>query len=281
MVIFHSASELQKNLTSSATSIGLVPTMGGLHIGHISLIQKAIKDNMRVVVSIYLNPTQFNQSEDLENYPRNIEKDLKILMPFKNNLILYIPNNQEIYPTGISSKKYEFGSLSKYMEGKVRPGHFDGVATIVEALFKKIKPRKAYFGEKDFQQLQIVRALNKKLNLGIEIIACKTVRTSEGLALSSRNSLLSSRQIDNAKVIYQTLKYINTKISEWSIKEMEYYFKLKIEAYEDFKLEYFCVVTQSDLVPVTFLDSKKEYRVFVAVFAGKTRLIDNIKLFKI
>ena len=281
MLIFHSASELQKNLNSSATSIGLVPTMGGLHFGHISLIQKAIKDNMRVIVSIYLNPTQFNQSEDLENYPRNIEKDLKILMPLKNNLILYIPNNQEIYPTGISSKKYDFGSLSKYMEGKVRPGHFDGVATIVEALFEKIKPDKAYFGEKDFQQLQVVRALNKKLNLGIEIIACKTVRTSEGLALSSRNSLLSSRQIDNAKVIYQTLKYINTKISDWSIEEMKYYFKSKIEAYEDFKLEYFCVVTPCDLVPVTFLDSKKEYRVFVAVFAGKTRLIDNIKLFRI
>ena len=137
MVIFHKASELQKNLSSSATSIGLVPTMGGLHIGHISLIQKAIKDNMRVIVSIYVNPTQFNQSEDLENYPMNIEKDLKILMPFKNNLILYIPNHQEIYPTGISSKKYDFGSLSVHMEGKVRPGHFDGVATIVEALFKK------------------------------------------------------------------------------------------------------------------------------------------------
>ena len=281
MVIFHTASELKKNLTSSATSIGLVPTMGGLHIGHISLIQKAIKDNMKVIVSIYLNPTQFNQSEDLENYPRNIQKDVKILMPFKNNLILYIPNNQEIYPTGISSKKYDFGSLAKYMEGKVRPGHFDGVATIVEALFEKIKPNKAYFGEKDFQQLQVVRALNKKLNLGIEIIACKTVRTSEGLALSSRNSLLSSRQIDNAKVIYQTLKYINTKISDWSIKEMKYYFKSKIEAYEDFKLEYFYVVTSCDLVPVTFLDSKKEYRVFVAVFAGKTRLIDNIKLLRI
>jgi len=281
MVIFHKASELQKNLSSSATSIGLVPTMGGLHIGHISLIQKAIKDNMRVIVSIYVNPTQFNQSEDLESYPMNIEKDLKILMPFKNNLILYVPNHQEIYPSGIRSKKHDFGSLSMYMEGKARPGHFDGVATIVEALFKKIKPDKAYFGEKDFQQLQIVRALNEKLNLDIEIIGCTTVRTSEGLALSSRNSLLSSKQIDNAKVIYETLRYINTKVSDWSIKEMKFYFKSKVEAYEDFKLEYFYVVNQSDLVPVSFLDSKKEYRVFIAVFVGKTRLIDNIKLLRI
>ena len=281
MVIFHKASELQKKLSSSATSIGLVPTMGGLHIGHISLIQKAIKDNMRVIVSIYVNPTQFNQSEDLESYPMNIEKDLKILMPFKNNLILYVPNHQEIYPSGIRSKKHDFGSLSMYMEGKARPGHFDGVATIVEALFKKIKPDKAYFGEKDFQQLQIVRALNEKLNLDIEIIGCTTVRTSEGLALSSRNSLLSSKQIDNAKVIYETLRYINTKVSDWSIKEMKFYFKSKVEAYEDFKLEYFYVVNQSDLVPVSFLDSKKEYRVFIAVFVGKTRLIDNIKLLRI
>ena len=255
--------------------------MGGLHIGHISLIQKAIKDNMRVIVSIYVNPTQFNQSEDLESYPMNIEKDLKILMPFKNNLILYVPNHQEIYPSGIRSKKHDFGSLSMYMEGKARPGHFDGVATIVEALFKKIKPDKAYFGEKDFQQLQIVRALNEKLNLDIEIIGCTTVRTSEGLALSSRNSLLSSKQIDNAKVIYETLRYINTKVSDWSIKEMKFYFKSKVEAYEDFKLEYFYVVNQSDLVPVSFLDSKKEYRVFIAVFVGKTRLIDNIKLLRI
>jgi pantoate--beta-alanine ligase len=211
----------------------------------------------------------------------NIEKDLKILMPFKNNLILYIPNNQEIYPTGISSKKYDFGSLSLHMEGNVRPGHFDGVATIVETLFKKIKPDKAYFGEKDFQQLQIIRALNEKLNLDIEIIGCETVRTSDGLALSSRNSLLSSKQIDNAKVIYETLRYINTMVSDWSIKEMKYYFKSKVEAYEDFKLEYFYVANQRDLIPVSFLDSKKEYRVFISVFAGKTRLIDNIKLFRI
>mgnify|MGYP001172196929 CR=1 FL=1 len=280
MVIFNKASELQKNLGSSNKSLGLVPTMGGLHIGHISLIEKALKDNMKVIVSIYVNPTQFNQYKDLENYPKNIEKDLKILMPFKKNLILYIPNHKDIYPIGVRSKKYDFGSLSMHMEGKVRPGHFDGVATIVETLFKKIRPNKAYFGEKDFQQLQIVRALNEKLNLGIEIIGCPTIRTSEGLALSSRNSLLSSKQIENAKVINQTLKYINTKVSDWGIGEMKLYFKKKVENYEDFKLEYFCVANPCDLVPVSFLDSQKEYRIFISVLAGKTRLIDNLKLLR-
>ena len=281
MLIFHSAEELQKNLSSTFLSLGLVPTMGALHLGHLSLIEKAIKENTKVVISIYVNPTQFNRPLDLKKYPKNIEKDFEILRPFKKHLILYIPNHKDIYPKGIQRKKYDFGSLSQHMEGKVRPGHFDGVATVIEALFKKIKPNKAYFGEKDFQQLQIIRSLSEKLNLGIEIIACPLIRSNNGLALSSRNSLLSNKQREAATIIYETFNLINTKASVWSIKKMKLFFKSKVEAKEGFKLEYFCIADSSDLIPVTYLDSKKNYRIFIAVFAGKTRLIDNVKLVRI
>lgn len=278
MLIFKKAEELQKNLNSSISSLGLVPTMGALHPGHLSLIEKATKENTKVVVSIYINPTQFNRTEDLENYPKNLEKDLQILKPFEKQLLLYTPDHNEVYPKGIQSKKYDFGSLAQHMEGAHRPGHFDGVATVVEALFKNIKPNKAYFGEKDFQQLQIIKALNSALDLGIEIVDCPSLRATDGLALSSRNALMTDIQKKAATVIYQTLNYINNQAIDWSIKEMELYFKSKIEAEEGFKMDYFCIAEPSDLVPVTHLDSRKEFRIFIAVYAGKTRLIDNVKL---
>lgn len=278
MLIFKKAEELQKNLNSSISSLGLVPTMGALHPGHLSLIEKAVKENTKVVVSIYINPTQFNRTEDLENYPKNLEKDLQILKPFEKQLLLYTPDHNEVYPEGIQSKKYDFGSLAQHMEGAHRPGHFDGVATVVEALFKNIKPNKAYFGEKDFQQLQIIKALNSALDLGIEIVDCPSLRATDGLALSSRNALMTDIQKKAATVIYQTLNYINNQAIDWSIKEMELYFKSKIEAEEGFKMDYFCIAEPSDLVPVTHLDSRKEFRIFIAVYAGKTRLIDNVKL---
>ncbi len=278
MLIFKKAEELQKNLNSSISSLGLVPTMGALHPGHLSLIEKATKENTKVVVSIYINPTQFNRTEDLENYPKNLEKDLQILKPFEKQLLLYIPDHNEVYPEGIQSKKYDFGSLAQHMEGAHRPGHFDGVATVVEALFKNINPNKAYFGEKDFQQLQIIKALNSALDLGIEIVDCPSLRATDGLALSSRNALMTDNQKKAASVIYQTLNYINNQAIDWSVKEMELYFKSKIEAEEGFKMDYFCIAEPSDLVPVTHLDSRKEFRIFIAVYAGKTRLIDNVKL---
>lgn len=278
MLIFQIATELRKSLNSKISSLGLVPTMGALHSGHISLIDQSIKENTKVVVSIYVNPTQFDRTEDLKNYPKNIEKDLQILEPFKKHLVVYAPSHKDIYPGGVLSKKYDFKSLTHHMEGAVRPNHFNGVATVVEALFKNIKPNKAYFGEKDFQQLQVIRALNRKLNLGIDIVECPIIRGNNGLALSSRNTLMSNELRAKANVIFSTLNYLKNQCSDWSVKEMELYFKSKVEANKGFKIEYFCVADSSDLIPVTRLDSRKNYRAFIAVYVGKTRLIDTIEL---
>ena len=192
MLIVHSAEELQDSLKSKNKSLGLVPTMGALHQGHLSLIKRAAYENKKVVVSIYVNPTQFNHREDLDNYPKDIENDIALLKPFEKQLILYMPSHNDLYPEGIKSKKFDFGSLTAHMEGASRPGHFNGVATIVEALLVKIQPAKAYFGEKDFQQLQVIRALNQRLDLNIEIVNCTLQRAKDGLALSSRNALLTN-----------------------------------------------------------------------------------------
>ena len=278
MVIVHTAEELQNRVKSNKSSLGLVPTMGALHLGHLSLIKRATDENKQVVVSIYVNPTQFNRIEDLENYPTDLTKDIDLLKPFEKKLILYIPAHEELYPDGIKSKKYDFGSLTAYMEGTHRPGHFDGVATIVEALLEKIRPSKAYFGEKDFQQLQVIKALNQHLALGIEIISCPLIREESGLAYSSRNSLLSLEQKSNALVIHQTLEYLNKNAYDWSVAEMELYFKSKVEVIKDFEVDYFSIAEPSNLIPVKQLDSRKAYRMFVAVFVGKTRLIDTVEL---
>jgi pantoate--beta-alanine ligase len=278
MLIIQREKELRKILNLKNSSVGLVPTMGALHDGHLSLISRALEQNPVVVVSIYVNPTQFDRKEDLDRYPKDLEKDLKLLAPFEKQLIVYTPNHEDIYPDGIGRKKYDFGSLSKYMEGASRPGHFDGVATIVEALFKNIAPNKAYFGEKDFQQLQIIKALTKKLHLNLEIVPCPLLRDSEGLALSSRNSLLSKEERKSASVIYKTLTSLNSVSKQWEVTQMEEYFKSKVEAHDNFKVEYFNIAEPSKLIPVLNLKKEVKYRMFVSVFAGKTRLIDTMEL---
>ena len=278
MLIVHTAEELQNSLKSKSASLGLVPTMGALHQGHLSLVSRAANENKKVVVSIYVNPTQFNHSKDLDNYPKDIDKDIDLLKPFEKQLILYVPSHSDLYPEGIKSKKFDVGSLTAHMEGASRPGHFNGVATIVEALLVNIRPTRAYFGEKDFQQLQVIRALNQKLDLGIDIVNCPLQRAENGLALSSRNALLTKEQKSEAAVIYQTLEYLNKSATDWSVGEMELYFKSKVEAIKDFKVDYFSIASPSDLIPVSHLDSRKNYRIFVAVYAGKTRLIDTIEL---
>ena len=202
MRVFSSNKELLKSINNQGL-IGLVPTMGSLHDGHLSLVKKALKNNDQVIVSIYINPTQFNNKEDLKAYPRNIDKDLEKLRDFKE-IIVYTPSDNDIY-SKMTSKDYDFDELDKVMEGKYRPGHFNGVATVVEKLFTILKPNNAYFGEKDFQQLQIIKALVKKLKLSVNIIGCETIRDRGGLALSSRNNLMSKEEKANAKEINKLL----------------------------------------------------------------------------
>ena len=185
--------------------IGFAPTMGALHEGHLSLYEKARKENDIVISSIFVNPTQFNNPEDLEKYPKTIEKDIELLQQTQNVDAVYIPQIEDIYSNGLERKKYDFEGLENEMEGKFRPGHFDGVGTVVEELFRQVQPNNAYFGEKDFQQLMIIKKLVEKLSLPINIIGMPIHREKNGLAMSSRNMRLTSEQRESAKIIFETL----------------------------------------------------------------------------
>lgn len=265
------------NLRAQNKSIGLVPTMGALHEGHLSLIKKAQQKNDLVVVSIFVNPTQFDKKEDLINYPKTIKADTNLLKNISCD-VLFLPSVKEIYANNVSSEKFDFDGLEYEMEGKFREGHFDGVGTIVKALFEIIKPNKAYFGEKDFQQLQIIKKLVKKHALPVKIKGCKIFREEDGLAMSSRNTRLTTAHRKKAPFIYKTLKKARKrfgtenaiKVSEW----VNHQFKKE----SLLTLEYFIIADEKTLKPIKERESDKKYRAFIAVFAGKIRLIDNIQI---
>ena len=281
MFVFTTHHELRSFLKKQTGSVGMVPTMGTLHKGHLSLVQKAAENNDWVLVSIFVNPTQFNDSNDLAKYPKNMEKDLEILTPYNKKLIVYTPDDSDLYPKAINAKKYNFGSLAGHMEGAFRDNHFNGVATVIEALFWNLKPDRAYFGEKDFQQLQIIKALNDQLNLGIEIIGCPIIREIDGVAMSSRNQLLNKKERNTAPIIFQTLRKINENSDQWDVNYMTNFFKQSVEKNSFLRVEYFFVAEEATLIPVKSLKKQNNYRIFVAVNAGKTRLIDTLKLGRI
>ena len=281
MLVFKALEKLRKHVNSKTLKIGLVPTMGGLHKGHLSLVEKACSENDLVVVSIYINPTQFNDQNDLKKYPSNLARDKAFLSSFSKNVVIYNPDNDEIYPSGIKSNSYDFGSIALHMEGKFRPGHFNGVATVIEKLLKDIRPSNAYFGEKDYQQIQIIKALNKSLKLDVKIISCSTEREKDGLAISTRNKFLNPRQRSAAKKIYFALRELKLKKTKTNFTEMKRFFVNTVEHSKDLKVEYFYIASIDDLIPVVKFQKLKKYRIFVAVFAGEIRLIDNeeIKIF--
>ena len=278
MLVFKTSLKLKKFLDSKGVSVGLIPTMGALHTGHLSLVERAFEENDYVVISIYINPTQFNNLSDFKNYPQNQKKDISLLKPFRKKIIVYIPENKEIYPNGIKSNSYDFGSLDQHMEGKFRDNHFNGVATVVEALFKNTTPNKAYFGEKDFQQFKIIKSLVEQKRINTKLILCPIVREKNGLALSSRNKYLNSSQKKLASSIHFTLKKIKRIYDQYDVNELEKIFIDKIEDSKQLKVEYFCIASENDLIPVKNIVNNKNFRVFVAVSVGQTRLIDNIKL---
>ena len=281
MYVFTTHGELRSFLKKQIGSIGLVPTMGALHKGHLSLVQKAAENNNWVLVSIFINPTQFNNSSDLIKYPKNIAKDLELLTLYNKKLIVYTPDGSDLYPKAINAKKYNFGSLALYMEGAFRDNHFNGVATVIEALFRNLKPDRAYFGEKDFQQLQIIKALNNQLNLGIEIICCPIIREIDGIAMSSRNQLLNKKERNAAPIIFQTLQKIDEHSDHWDVNYMTRFFKKTVEKNYCLRVEYFFVAEEATLIPIKSFKKQNAYRIFVAVNAGKTRLIDTLKLGRI
>lgn len=258
-------------------SVGFVPTMGALHEGHLSLIREARKENDYVVCSIFVNPIQFNNKSDLEKYPRNIEKDITLLNDEKCDILFY-PSEVEILPES-KTESFDFGGLDQVMEGKFRPGHFIGVATIVKILFEIIKPQRAYFGMKDYQQVVIIHKMTKDHNLPVEIIPCPTVRDDDGLALSSRNQLLSKSDRKQAANIFKVLKMIKIHSGFSTINEIKEYVESQFRKSKNVKLEYFEIVDMYSLKPLKAWAESNNVIACTAVYVGNVRLIDNIILF--
>ncbi|WP_304140518.1 pantoate--beta-alanine ligase [Mesoflavibacter zeaxanthinifaciens] len=281
MIVFRKKDELNAKISSlkeENTTVGFVPTMGALHQGHLSLVEEALANNNLVVVSIFVNPTQFDNSEDLKKYPRNLQQDVDLLNTLSDKIIVYAPTVEDIYEGETKSRKFNFDGLEHQMEGKFRDGHFDGVGTIVKLLFDIVKPNNAYFGEKDFQQLAIIKKLVSKYNILVNIVGCKIKRDANGLALSSRNTRLKPEHKVVAPFIYKTLKAAKEKFGTKSANKVIEWVENQFANHELFKLEYFTIADEATLKTVKRKSKNKQYRAFIAVYAGKIRLIDNIAL---
>ena len=266
------------NLKKNNFRIGLVPTMGALHKGHISLVKKSIKENDYTIVSIFVNPTQFNNKKDLNLYPKNLTKDCNYLVSISADIIIFAPEINDIYDKKLSVKKFNFYGLDKFMEGRYRKGHFNGVATIVTHLFNIIKPNNAYFGEKDFQQLRIIQELVRDNNIPVNVIGCQTIREKDGLALSSRNIKLSKHYRKIASKIYEIINYVRINFSSMSFLEIYTYVEKFFDNIPEIKLEYFTIAESKILQPVKEKIKNKKYRAFIAVRLNGIRLIDNMEL---
>ncbi len=279
MLVFAKIKSVQQKIKTlkKGTSIGFVPTMGALHQGHLSLIQQAKKENDIVIVSIFVNPTQFDKKEDLINYPKTIDKDLSLLKSVYCDLV-FTPTAEEIYSNNIQSSSFSFDGLEHQMEGKFRDGHFDGVGTIVKRLFEIVTPQKAYFGEKDFQQLQIIRKMVQKYHIPVKIIACPIYREADGLAMSSRNERLTKEHRAIAPFIYKTLIKAKNEFGTKNASEVINWVENEFKKQPLLDLEYFEIADEDSLLPIENQNPKQKYRAFIAVFAGKIRLIDNISL---
>lgn len=262
-------------LINKVDSVGLVPTMGSLHEGHLSLIKRALSENEKVIVSIYVNPLQFNNSDDLKKYPRDIKNDLQKLEAF-SDILAYVPNDDEIYEKDEKKKKYNFGQFTEIMEGKMRPGHFNGVATVVEKLLRMFNPTNAYFGEKDFQQLILIKSLVREQKLKVNIIGCKTIREDDGLAMSSRNKLLNNTERESASHIIKLLKKARQLYKSSTLEETKKNILKDALMIDNLNLEYFEILDTSQLSG--FLEQEKEIRAFIACKVGKIRLIDNLTI---
>jgi pantoate--beta-alanine ligase len=281
MQIFNKNIELKEFLASVKTknsTIGFVPTMGALHAGHLALMRQSLQENDFTVVSIFVNPTQFNNPEDLAKYPRTLEADVEKMATLSDKIIIFAPTVEDIYEGETTAKSFEYDGLEHQMEGKFRPGHFDGVGTIVKRLFEIVAPTRAYFGEKDFQQLQIVKKLVEKYHIPVEIIGCPTYREPNGLAMSSRNERLSSTERKEAALIFTILKEAKEKFQTQDADLVAAWVKNQFKNNPLFELEYFIIADESTLLPITFKEKSKKYRAFIAVFVNNIRLIDTITL---
>jgi pantoate--beta-alanine ligase len=280
MKVFATREELETYIQThfpAPKKIGFVPTMGALHRGHLSLIEESKKQNDCTVASIFVNPTQFDNSEDLDKYPRTLESDLRLLEA-QGCDVVFTPSVEEIYANNVSSQNFDFDGLENEMEGQFRTGHFDGVGTIVKTLFDIINPTHAYFGEKDFQQLQIIKKMVEKHDLPVLVVGCPIYRESNGLAMSSRNERLSSEQRLEASIIFEILQKVREMIASENLEDIQNWVQNQFENHPLFTLEYFSIAEENTLQTATEIDPKKSYRAFIAVYADSVRLIDNLSL---
>lgn len=280
MKVINKTSDLQaiiKQFKNNGKSIGLVPTMGALHKGHLSLVKNSISNNDITVVSIFVNPTQFNNPNDLASYPRTVDKDLELLQTVGCDVV-FAPEADDIYSKSETDSRFEFDfeGLDKIMEGKFRPGHFNGVVQIVSKLFDLVRPNRAYFGEKDFQQLAIIRLMTRRYNLPIEIVPCPIVREDSGLALSSRNSLLKDNEKQVAQHIYAVLNESRQFVPQTEVEELKQCVIAAIEQKPELKVEYFDIVDGHTLKSIGKWDESDYVVGCITVFCGDVRLIDNI-----
>ena len=269
--------ELRRALGSrNRSGIGFVPTMGALHAGHRSLVERARRECATVVVSVFVNPTQFNDKTDLKNYPRTPEADLRLLEEVGADYV-FMPSVEEVYPEP-DTRTFDFGMIDKVMEGATRPGHFNGVAQVVSRLFDLVKPAKAYFGEKDFQQIAVIREMVRQLRIPVEIIPCPIVRGEDGLALSSRNTLLDTDHRTAAPYIYKVLKAAVEKSHQTTPDQLAAWVTSQLESNPLLKVIYFQVVDAATMQQVRTWEESPAIQGCIAVQAGDIRLIDNIKL---
>lgn len=281
MKVFRSRKTLQDYIERQkemGKKIGFAPTMGALHEGHLSLYTRASKENDLVISSVFVNPTQFNNPSDLEKYPRDFNRDIKILEKAGNVDALYLPEIVDLYADGLKSKVYNFDGLENEMEGKFRSGHFDGVGTVVAELLLQVKPDNAYFGEKDYQQLLIIEKLTEKLKLPVKIHGVPIYREKNGLAMSSRNARLTAEQRESSKVIHETLMKVNDWFRIITIPEINKRIKDIFDDQRGMVLEYFMIADEKTLKQTDFFYKGHDYRAFIVVFVNDIRLIDNMHL---
>ncbi|MFB9055407.1 pantoate--beta-alanine ligase [Mariniflexile ostreae] len=281
MGVYSEKVEVEKVVTSfkeRGLSIGFVPTMGALHQGHLALVENALANNDKVIVSVFVNPTQFNNLEDLEKYPRVLDEDVRLLEKLSSSIVVYAPTVEAVYADKVKAEKFDFDGLEFEMEGRFRDGHFDGVGTIIKRFFEIIRPDNAYFGEKDFQQLQIIKKLVDKKKIPVTIVGCPIYRESNGLAMSSRNVRLKPDYKKAAPFIFEILKAAKAQFGTKSANEVTVWVHAQFANHPLLKMEYFIIADEDTLKIVKRKSNKKAYRAFIAVYADDIRLIDNIAL---
>ena len=268
-----------RKLKNDNITIGFAPTMGALHDGHTSLIKKSVLENDYSVVSIFINPTQFNNINDYESYPIDISKDIELLDSISENIILFTPDIDEIYSGKVVSDSYDFGDLDKYMEGEFRKGHFQGVATVVHKLFEIVTPNNVYFGEKDFQQLRIIEDLVQRNRYKLNVIRCKTIRQNDGLALSSRNKKLDISSQNIATNLFKALSFAKKNFDTLDLEIIYAKVEDLLQNFPQISVDYFAIADENDLKPIKHKNKNQKYRAFIAADISGVRLIDNIKLY--